>query len=207
MILADCIDICNDVELLNILSIFKSIIGLVSIVVPVILVIFVIIDIIKTITSGDVDTKKLWHSISKRVIAAVAVFLVFPILNTILRILPISNLYYISCYNCASRDNVLQISVSNADAALANLAQAISYAQSNVSENTYNEAYKLYEEARQHVKEITDKTVREQYQAQLDSYRDDLEKIRNEIKEKEWYYLYNIILFKFLFVENVSDNI
>ena len=71
MILANCIDVCNDVELLNILSIFKTLIGLVTIIVPVILVIFVIIDIIKTITSGDVDTKKLWSSISKRVIAAV----------------------------------------------------------------------------------------------------------------------------------------
>ena len=81
MILADCVDVCNDIELLNVLSIFKSLIGLITIIVPVILVIFVIIDIIKTISSGDVDTKKLSKSISKRIIAAVAVFLVFPILN------------------------------------------------------------------------------------------------------------------------------
>lgn len=183
MILADCIEICNDIELLNILSIFKSLIGLITIIVPVILVIFVMIDIIKSISSGDVNTKKLFGSVSKRIIAAVVVFLVFPILNTVLQILPISNLYYISCYNCASKDNVLQISVNNADSALANLEQAILLAQSNVNENTYNEAYKLHEEARQHIKEITDKNIREQYQNKLESFRDVLEEIRDKIKE------------------------
>lgn len=182
MILADCIDVCNDVELLNILSIFKSIIGLVAIVVPVILVIFVIIDIIKTISSGDVDAKKLWNSISKRVIAAVAVFLVFPILNTVLRILPISDLYYISCYNCASRDNVLQISKNNADNSIADLEQAISILRSTPNEQNYNNAYLAYEEARKNVNDIIDKDTRETYQTRLEGYKDTLEDIRAQLK-------------------------
>lgn len=182
MILADCIDVCNDVELLNILSIFKSIIGLVAIVVPVILVIFVIIDIIKTISSGDVDAKKLWNSISKRVIAAVAVFLVFPILNTVLRILPISDLYYISCYNCASRDNVLQISKNNADNSIKDLEQAISILRSTPNEQNYNNAYLAYEEARKNVNDIIDKDTRETYQTRLEGYKDTLEDIRAQLK-------------------------
>lgn len=182
MILADCVDVCNDIELLNILSIFKSLIGLITIIVPVILIIFVIIDIIKTISSGDVDTKKLSKSISKRVIAAVAVFLVFPILNTVLQILPISNLYYISCYNCASRSNVLEISKSNADAAISSLAQAISTLSSNPNQTNYDAAYLLYEAARQNVRDITDKDTREEYETRLEGYRDVLEDIRADLK-------------------------
>ena len=37
--------VCNDVELMNIISIFKSLIKFASIIVPVILVVFIIIDI------------------------------------------------------------------------------------------------------------------------------------------------------------------
>lgn len=182
MILADCVNVCNDIELLNVLSIFKSLIGLVTIIVPVILVIFVIIDIIKTISSGDIDTKKLSKSIFKRVIAAVAVFLVFPILNTVLRILPISNLYYISCYNCASSSNVLEISKNNADTAIASLSQAISTLRSNPNQTNYDNAYRLYEEARLSVKDITDKDTRESYETTLESYKNTLEDIRADLK-------------------------
>ena len=182
MNLDNCVDICVYVELLNILSIFKTLIGLITIIVPVILIIFVMIDIVKTISSGDVDTKKLWGSISKRVIAAVIVFLIFPIINTVLRILPISDLYYIGCYNCASRDNVLQISKNNADNSIADLEQAISILESVPNEQNYNNAYLAYEEARKNVKDITDKDTRETYQTRLDGYKDILEDIRAQLK-------------------------
>ncbi len=178
----NCVNACNDIDLLNILSIFKSLIGLVTIIVPVILVIFVIIDIIKTITAGDVDTKKLAKSISKRVIAAVAVFLVFPIINTVLQILPLSNFYYINCYNCASKSNVLQISINNAQTAISDLSQAISNLKANPNQTTYDEAYRLYEVARKEVNDITGKSEREAYQETLADYKDDLESYREDIK-------------------------
>ena len=122
------------------------------------------------------------NSISKRVIAAVAVFLVFPILNTVLRILPISDLYYISCYNCASRDNVLQISKNNADNSIADLEQAISILRSTPNEQNYNNAYLAYEEARKNVNDIIDKDTRETYQTRLEGYKDTLEDIRAQLK-------------------------
>ena len=143
----NCVNACNDIDLLNILSIFKSLIGLVTIIVPVILVIFVIIDIIKTITAGDVDTKKLAKSIS-----------------------------------CASKSNVLQISINNAQTAISDLSQAISNLKANPNQTTYDEAYRLYEVARKEVNDITGKSEREAYQETLADYKDDLESYREDIK-------------------------
>ncbi len=178
MILDNCVDVCKDIELLNILSIFKTLISLVTIIVPVILVIFVIIDIIKTVSSGEVDTKKLWNSISKRIIAAVIVFLIFPILNTILRILPFSNLYYIECYNCADKDNILQITKTNAETELNKLASLIYKLDNDLTEENYNNAILLFEQARQAIKKVTDKNFKKTYQSELDRYKDKLEEIR-----------------------------
>ena len=169
MDLSTCIEACTDVELLNILDIFKSIIQLITILVPVILVIFVIIDIIKTVSAGDVDTKKLSKSIAKRIAAAVIVFLVYPIINFVLQITPLSNSYYISCYNCA--DQVLEISKSNADVAMSNLETAIKALEDDKTEQNYNEAMRLYEIARQEVKVITEKDERESYQQRLENFR------------------------------------
>lgn len=166
---------CNDVELLNLLSIFKSIINLVIILVPVILTIFVIIDIIKTIASGEVDTKKLSKSISKRIIAAVLIFLIPSLLSFIISLIPMGNLYYIDCYNSATKENVLQISISNADASLSTLDSLVNVLKNNKNDTNYNNALIAYEQARKDVKLITDKATRENYQNQLETYKATIE--------------------------------
>lgn len=176
MDLATCVDACTDVQLLNILNIFKSIIQLITILVPVILVIFVIIDIIKTISAGDVDTKKLSKSIAKRIAAAVIVFLVYPIVNFVLQITPLSNSYYISCYNCA--DQVLDISISNAEAAIKNLNDAKDALEDDPTEQNYAEAMRLYEVARQEVKLITKKAEREEYQKKLTELKNQIAQLQ-----------------------------
>lgn len=95
-----CIEVCSDEEIMRILSVFKTLLNIARILVPVILVIFIMIDIVKAISSSEVDSKKLTKSIVARLIAAVVVFLVFPIGNFILQNLPVSDDGYISCYNC-----------------------------------------------------------------------------------------------------------
>lgn len=166
---------CNDVELLNILSIFKSIINLAIILVPVILTIFVIIDIIKTISSGEVDSKKLSKSISKRLVAAVLIFLVPSLLNFVINLIPMGNLYYIDCYNSATKENVLQISISNADASLSSLDDSVNTLINNKSQSNYNNALLAYDKARKDIKLITDKSSREEYQEKLADYKNKIE--------------------------------
>ena len=99
-----CIEACSDEEIMRILSVFKTLLNITRIVVPVILIIFIMVDIVKTVSSGDVETKKLSKSIITRIIAAVVVFLIFPIGNFILQNLPVSDDGYISCYNCVGTD-------------------------------------------------------------------------------------------------------
>ena len=99
-----CIDACSDADIMHILSVFKTLLNIARIAVPVILIIFIMVDIVKTIASGDVDTKKLSKSIIRRIVAAVVVFLIFPIGNFILQNLPVSDDGYLSCYNCVGTD-------------------------------------------------------------------------------------------------------
>ncbi len=99
-----CIEACSDSDIMHIISVFKTLLNIVRILVPVILIIFIMIDIIKTITSSEIDTKKLSKNIIKKIVAAVVVFLVFPIGNFVLQNLPISDDGYISCYNCVGTD-------------------------------------------------------------------------------------------------------
>lgn len=99
-----CIEACSDPDVMHILSIFKTLLNIVRVLVPVILVIFIMIDIVKTTASGEVDTKKLSKSIISRIIAAIIIFLIFPIGNFILENIPSSDTGYISCYNCVGTD-------------------------------------------------------------------------------------------------------
>ncbi len=100
MILDSCIEACSDADIMHILSVFKTLLNIVRVLVPVILIIFIMIDIVKTTSSSEVDTKKLSKSIITRVIAAIIIFLIFPIGNFILENIPSADTGYISCYNC-----------------------------------------------------------------------------------------------------------
>lgn len=155
--------VCLDVQLLNIINIFKNLISFGTIIVPVILVIFIIVDIIKTISSNDVDTKKLSKSISKRLIAAVMVFLVPVILNFIINIIPISSSYYLACYKNASKEIIYLIAKDNVDMVLTDLNLAL------INSN-YEKAYLLYEKARLNIKKIPDKDLRNNYNDTLNNY-------------------------------------
>lgn len=178
-------DVCNDIDILNIIRIFKSLINFAMIIVPVILVIFIIIEIIKTISSGELDTKKMWRSITKKMLAGVLVFLVPVILNFVLNIIPVGTFYYIDCYNNATSDQILYLSTNNALSALNDFEQAVTVAENQVNNTNYDNAYKLYEPARMSINKISEKETRETYQETLATIRDRLEKVRTAIKEEE----------------------
>lgn len=151
-------NICTDVEILNVLTIVKSIIEFVTIVVPVILTVFIMVDIIKTIASQDVDSKKLFKSISKRAIAAVIIFLIPFILQLVLSIIPDGKFKYLDCYENAEKETVELIASNNAAASLTTMEDTIALAQSG--SKTYNDAYVAYEQARKDVKLVPNDSKR-----------------------------------------------
>lgn len=177
--------VCNDVDILNIIRIFKILINLAMIIVPVILVIFISIEIVKAISSGDLDTKKLWNNISKKMLAGVLVFLVPIILNFVLNIIPTGTLYYVDCYNNATSEQILYISSNNAFVALNNFEQALEVARNQVNQTNYDNAYKLYDPARIAVNKISEKETREIYQETLATDRELLEEVREALIEEE----------------------
>lgn len=165
-------EICEDVELLNILTIFKSIIKLGTIIVPVILVIFIIIDVVKTISSADVDSKKLSKSITKRLTAAVIVFLIPMILNLVLGLIPVETSYYLACYENANKDKVNSIATDNVNKIMTELNLAF-------TNSDYDSAYILYEQARINIKKIPDKNIRSNYNETLTSYKKWLQELKD----------------------------
>jgi len=110
-------NVCDDITLLNILRIFKEILGVVTIIIPVILVIFVIIEVVKTITSGDVNTKKLFGSIIKKIVAGVLIFLLMPIINTVMGLVD-DDLYFADCWSKAKKEEINMVATTKADEAL-----------------------------------------------------------------------------------------
>ena len=173
----DATNICRDVQILNIITIFKSIINFACIIVPVILVIVVIIDIIKTISSGDVDTKKLFKSISKRVIAAIVVFLVPFIIDLIINLVPTGKLYYRDCYDIASKEEIRKVSYQNFTNSLEKLESSLSGCKSKEA-TCYNESYVNYEQARKDLKLIPKGTAKTTAENKLAEQKKKLDNIK-----------------------------
>lgn len=157
-------DVCTDIDILNVISILKTVVNLICLVVPVILVIILSIDIIKTISSSEVETKKLYNTIIKRVFAAIIIFLIPTLIKLALSIIPMDTSYYLACYSNASKSQIAYIAENNAVLKMNELTVAI-------SKNDYKEAYRLYEEARVAVKKIPDKELRQQKQDVLKEYK------------------------------------
>jgi len=169
MLLDTTNNICElDVTILNLLSIFKSIIEFATIITVVVLIVLIIVDIIKAVSSQDVDNKKLFKSISKRAIAAVLVFLVPFIINLAISIIPNGNFKYVDCYKMAEKETVIEIAVENAKKSMQNLNQIIN------NNGSYDDAFLAYEQARKDIKLIPNSS----------SEKEDLEKKLKEAKVK-----------------------
>ena len=138
--------ICEDPDILNILYIFIKILNFATIATIVILVIMIMYDIIKMMSSSNVETKNGINSITKRIIAAVIVFLVPSIISVVLNITG-QTLDYGDCLNNANKEF---ISIANADKAEEYLKLA--------EENKSSEA--LYK-AKKYINKISDENVKE----------------------------------------------
>lgn len=151
---------CTDIQLLNILRIVKLGINTITIIVPAILVIFIIIDVIKSITSNNVDTKKLFGTIVKKGIAAIAIFVLPMIINLVLSLVD-DDLYYAHCYTNANSNYIKQQAIKVADQEIAKANTACS-SRPDLS---------AYEKARKAVKAIPEKSTRESYTNSLNDLR------------------------------------
>ena len=173
----DTTNICTDIQILNIVSIIKSLIGLACIVVPVILVIILMIDVIKTISSNDVDNKKLFKSFSKRIIVAVFIFLIQFIIDFVIGIIPSGKLYYRDCYDKASKQEVEIQAKKNFDASLKQLQDSLIGCTSKEYQ-CYNDSYLNYEQARKDLKLIPKGDSKDEAEKKLQIEKQKLDNIK-----------------------------
>lgn len=144
--------VCNDVTILNLIYTFKRIIEFAKIIVPIILIILVMVDIVKTISTAEIDNKKLYKSVSKRIIAAVLVFLIPSILNLVLNAIPTTGSNPLMCYQSATKERIASIALNNADNSLTAYSTCVS--AKGICDQEYDQASK-------DIKLIPDKKVRE----------------------------------------------
>jgi len=110
----ECINL--DVDVLNIISIFKNILRLLEIGIVVALIIWIMIDIIKLIIQSEVDIKKLLQKMTKRIIAMAVVFLVPLIVDIVFN--AINSNTYAKYYSCATTENVRDLYIEQATNAM-----------------------------------------------------------------------------------------
>ena len=148
-------NLCTDIRILNILVIFKTILKIATIVVPVILTIIIVVDIIKTISSSEVETKKLYNTIIKRASAAVLIFMVPYIIKLVMGLIPMGNYKYVDCYNNAEKEIVAEIAITNANYSLNELEEILSEPGFDKEDKaSKNKANVAYEKARKDIKLI-----------------------------------------------------
>ena len=173
----DTTNICNDIQLLNIVTIFKSLISLVCIIVPVILVIFLIVDVVKTISSNDVDTKKMFKSFGKRIIAAVFIFLIPFVIDFVIGIIPTGKFYYRDCYDIASKEKVQEKAYENFTSSVDKLTNSLANCTSKESQ-CYKDSYLNYEQARKDFKLIPKGIAKTTAEKKLEELKQKLNNIK-----------------------------
>lgn len=173
----DATNICNDIQLLKIITIFRSLIKFACIVVPVILVVILIVDIIKTISSSDVDSKKLFKSFSKRIIAAIFVFLIPYIISFVIGIIPTGKFYYRDCYDMATKENVRKLSYENFTVSLKKLETSLEGCNSQKAQ-CYDDSRLNYAQAKKDYKLIPKGQAKDTAKQNLDAQKKRLDRIK-----------------------------
>ena len=103
------IAVCDNAATAETILIIKNILTIIRYVVPVILIVMSMFQIVKNVTSDSVDNEKMMSSLSKKIIAAVIVFLVPTIVSIAMSIAEGINLTQNDCWTKASKEYVQQL--------------------------------------------------------------------------------------------------
>lgn len=95
-------NLCQDPDLLNVLSLVRTAIKLLQIVVPIALILFGTIDMGKAVIAGDEKKmKEAQKPFVKRIVAAVIVFVIPFIVNLVMNLVTTNNDEWKQCWNSA----------------------------------------------------------------------------------------------------------
>lgn len=101
------VEACQDVEILKLILYIKLILKYACIIVPILLIIMMTFDFVKNVLASKEDEMKKNQKIAiKRIIYAVALFFVMPIVNVIFGLPGLNELGYIECWNHADENYI-----------------------------------------------------------------------------------------------------
>lgn len=99
---------CDNLGLMETLYVFKTVMNIITIFVPILLILLSILKVITIMSSDDPSPGKAFKAISKKMIAAVVVFLLPSIINAVMSITDGIQLTNTSCYQEATKENIEQ---------------------------------------------------------------------------------------------------
>ena len=145
-------DICYNGDILSIIRIGILVINLIRIVGPIALLIMLGIDIFKAITGNEKDLRELVPFATKRILAALAIFLVPLIVSFFIGLVSTNSIY--PCIQNATKENIKAVYIESAN-------KAIKQASTTLSGNDYNAAL-------QAIYKVNDENTRKELIAKLD---------------------------------------
>lgn len=159
------LSICADADILSAMRIIKIIILAIRIAVPVLLIISTITSFMGAVTSGDLSSPM--KLVSKRLIAAVIIFLIPSIISLTIKIVDVNNDYY-GCIENATKEGVHDARVSAAKEYILN-------AKNTLNSGNYAIAKKAVEKV-----DGADRTALE---AELESVKKEIDQAKKEREE------------------------
>lgn len=163
---------CDSVSLLRTLLFSKSILQIIFIIIPIVLIVFITIDVVKMVIGKEEDFKKIPMLILKRVAATVILFFVPFIVTFLLTRIGQINDNKLACYDSATIENIQSLEKKKADDIIAKINI------NNISLSDINSLYKA-------ISNISDKTVKNQYEKKLKELKDKYNKQQAAKAEEE----------------------
>ncbi len=167
------LSICDNAEIMSVLTILKKVILIIRIAVPIILIVVTSIEMVSVIKTGDEDLlKKKLSGIPSKLIAVVAIFLIPSFVNLVVQIADPGN-EYLNCLEFATEEKVEESFVERAEKLTAKAEETTDYTD--------------YAKAIVAVDNITDKEQWQSYIDRLDPVFMEIQSRMEEANENDYF--------------------
>ena len=162
------LDMCADPSVLKVMRIVKIIINFIKVIVPILLIVSASLTFLKAVTDGKND--RAFKALIRKIIAAVAIFMVPTVVGIILKLVDQNKVYY-SCLENATKEGIIAAYKAEAQYYIINAKSTL------LAENYYA--------ARTFVNEMEDSPEKTALNSELDQIKVDVEKAIKERQERQ----------------------
>lgn len=165
------LSVCSDPDLLSVMYLVNQIINLLKVIAPIALIVSMMMSIVKAVTARDDSAiAKEKSKIPKKILAMALIFFVPTFIQVVMNIVD-STYEYNSCFVGATKENIAQAYLTNADNAVIKAEDSLDYGD--------------VEEAKLAVNKLTDEDVKADYKARLKTVEETIQARYEEEREEE----------------------